>query len=99
MRLVKLIRIDNQANNICRPIFGARRNIVQPDGFPLILRDLCDNIGMLLIADEVQTGLRFTNKSFGVQHWNGFRERDKQRTTTWRAIVDVSDVRLLNSYT
>jgi len=42
---------------------------VPPDDFWPRLRQLCDHYGVLLIADEVQTGLGRTGKLFGVDHW------------------------------
>ena len=40
-----------------------------PDYFPRV-REICDRHGVLLIADEVQTGLGRTGKLFAVNHWN-----------------------------
>ena len=41
-----------------------------PDGFLTALRQLCDRQGILLIFDEVQTGIGRSGKMFACQHWN-----------------------------
>ena len=40
----------------------------EPDFLPR-LRDLCDQHGILLIADEVQSGTGRTGKMCAIQHW------------------------------
>jgi 4-aminobutyrate aminotransferase len=52
------------------PIQGEGGYHVSPPGFLRALRELCDRYGMLLVADEVQTGMGRTGKFFAVQHWD-----------------------------
>jgi 4-aminobutyrate aminotransferase len=54
---------------LLEPIQGEGGYIVPPDSFLPGLRDLCDRYGILLIADEVQSGLGRTGKMFAVEHW------------------------------
>ncbi len=39
-----------------------------PQGYLRVIRDLCDERGMLMIVDEVQTGFARTGRWFGFQH-------------------------------
>ncbi len=55
---------------VAEPIQGEAGAIVPPDDFWPRLRELCDYYGVLLIADEVQTGFGRTGKIFGVDHWD-----------------------------
>ncbi|MCG8548838.1 MAG: putrescine aminotransferase [Desulfobacterales bacterium] len=55
---------------VAEPIQGEAGAIVPPDDYWPMLRDICDHYGVLLIADEVQTGFGRTGKIFGVDHWN-----------------------------
>jgi len=52
------------------PVQGEAGAIVPPDDFWPRLRQLCDEYEVLLIADEVQTGMGRTGKLWGVQHWD-----------------------------
>lgn len=52
------------------PIQGEGGINLPPAGFLEGLRDLCDKQGLLLILDEVQTGMGRTGKWFAHQHWN-----------------------------
>jgi putrescine aminotransferase len=54
---------------VMEPIQGEAGAIVPPDDFWPRLRELCDAYGVLLIADEVQTGLGRTGTLWGVDHW------------------------------
>jgi 4-aminobutyrate aminotransferase len=51
------------------PIQGEGGYHVPPAGFLPALRSLCDKYGILLVADEVQTGLGRTGKLYAVEHW------------------------------
>jgi putrescine aminotransferase len=55
---------------IMEPVQGEAGAIVPPDDYWPRLRQLCDEYGVLLIADEVQTGLGRTGALWGVNHWN-----------------------------
>lgn len=52
------------------PIQGEGGYNVPPDDFLPALRELCDRHGMLLVADEVQSGMGRTGKLFACEHWN-----------------------------
>jgi acetylornithine/N-succinyldiaminopimelate aminotransferase len=52
------------------PIQGEGGVNLPPAGFIEGVRDLCDKNGLLLILDEVQTGMGRTGKWYAHQHWN-----------------------------
>ena len=56
------------AGVIVEPIQGEGGVRVAPDGFLKSLRSLCDELGLLLLVDEVQTGMGRTGAVFGYQH-------------------------------
>jgi len=51
------------------PILGEGGYVVPPAGFFPALRRLCDKHGILLIADEVQSGIGRTGKWWAIEHW------------------------------
>jgi acetylornithine/succinyldiaminopimelate/putrescine aminotransferase len=65
----KLIDAETAAI-LLEPIQGEGGVNLPPAGFLEGLRELCDRHGMLLIFDEVQTGMGRTGTWFAHQHWN-----------------------------
>ena len=55
---------------LIEPIQGEGGYLVPPDGFLQGLRELCDRHGILLIFDEVQSGIGRTGKMFAAEHWD-----------------------------
>ncbi len=60
---------DDTAAVLVEPVQGEGGYIVPPVGFLPALRELCDRYGMLLIADEIQSGFGRTGQWFAVDHW------------------------------
>jgi putrescine aminotransferase len=69
LEMCKKVGVDIAAC-IFEPIQGEAGAIVPPDDFWPRLRDMTTRYGVLLIADEVQTGLGRTGKLWGVDHWD-----------------------------
>jgi putrescine aminotransferase len=61
---------DKIAGVVMEPVQGEAGAIVPPDDFWPRLREICTRHGVLLIADEVQTGMGRTGRLFGVEHWD-----------------------------
>jgi len=55
---------------IFEPIQGEGGYIVPPEGYFQRLRKLAAKYHMLLISDEVQSGMARTGKMFAIEHWN-----------------------------
>jgi putrescine aminotransferase len=67
--ICKSVGIDIAAV-LFEPIQGEAGGIVPPDDFWPRVRELTKHYGVLLIADEVQTGMGRTGKLWGLDHWN-----------------------------
>ena len=58
----------NVAAIIVEPIQGTAGNVVPPPGYLKVLRRLADELGALLICDEMITGFGRTGKMFAIEH-------------------------------
>ncbi len=56
------------AGVIVEPIQGEAGVIIPPDSFLTGIREICDESGAFMIADEVQTGMGRTGKWLAIQH-------------------------------
>ncbi len=61
---------DDTAFIILEPIQGESGIHVAPDGFLQDVRKLCDDNEILLIFDEIQSGLGRTGRMWAADHWN-----------------------------
>jgi 4-aminobutyrate aminotransferase len=61
---------EHVAAIIVEPVLGEGGYLVPPPGFLPRLREITREHGILLIADEVQTGFGRTGEMFAVQHWD-----------------------------
>lgn len=56
---------------IFEPVVGATLGAAAPpQGYVARVAEICRNRGILLIADEIMSGMGRTGKPFAIQHWN-----------------------------
>jgi 4-aminobutyrate aminotransferase len=65
----KLAPAGEVAAIIVEPIQGEGGYVVPEDGFLQGLRRICDEHGILLIADEIQSGAGRTGRMWAIEHW------------------------------
>ena len=65
----RLVPADEFAAVIVEPIQGEGGYVVPDAAFLPRLREICDRHGILLIADEVQSGAGRTGKMWAIEHW------------------------------
>ena len=65
----KVVAANSVAAIIVEPILGEGGFVVPPRGFYDILQDIARRHGILLIADEVQTGFARTGRMFACEHF------------------------------
>ena len=66
----RLAPADEIAAIIVEPIQGEGGYIVPEDGFLQGLRELCDRHGIVLVADEIQSGAGRTGRMWATEHWS-----------------------------
>lgn len=68
-RLFKFhVQASRVAALIVEPVQGEGGYLPAPPGFLAALRDICDRHGILLVADEIQTGIGRAGKMYAVEH-------------------------------
>jgi 4-aminobutyrate aminotransferase len=65
----RLVKPNEIAAIVVEPVQGEGGYVVAPDGWLAYLRDLCTEHGILLVADEVQSGMGRTGTMWAVEHW------------------------------
>jgi ornithine aminotransferase len=60
---------ENTVAVLVEPIQGEAGIIVPPDDYLPRLREICTSRNVLLIADEIQSGLARTGRTFACDHW------------------------------
>ena len=60
----------NVAAIVVEPVVGTNGRIVPPPEYFPMVRQICDENDVLLIADEVMSGWFRTGKAFAMEHWN-----------------------------
>ena len=62
---------ENVSAFLAEPVSGATLGaVVPPDGYWARIREICDRHGVLLILDEIMTGMGRTGKWFAAEHWD-----------------------------
>ena len=92
----------NTVGFLVEPIQGEAGVIIPPDGYLAAARAICDEAGVLLIADEIQSGLGRTGRRFACDHEDvrarplparqGARRRESSRSRRSSATDEVLGV-------
>jgi ornithine--oxo-acid transaminase len=67
---IKEIGPENVAGFLFEPIQGEAGVVIPPEGYLKQIREICNKYNVLMIADEIQTGLGRTGKIFACEHEN-----------------------------
>ncbi len=63
------VAAEQTAAVVLEPILGEGGFVVPPPGYFAIISEICKKHGILLVADEVQTGVCRTGKFFAMEHF------------------------------
>jgi 4-aminobutyrate aminotransferase / (S)-3-amino-2-methylpropionate transaminase / 5-aminovalerate transaminase len=66
---VTQVAVETVAAIVLEPVQGEGGFIVAPEEFVVGVREICDRHGIVLIADEVQTGFGRTGRMFAMEHF------------------------------
>src|SRR5204863_871321 len=66
---VTTVAAENVAALVIEPVQGEGGFVVAPPEFLEGVRRICDDNGIVLVVDEVQTGFGRTGKMFGIEHY------------------------------
>lgn len=55
---------------LLEPVTGSSGVDIPPNGYLKRIREICDEFGILLIADEVYAGFGRTGRWFSIEHWD-----------------------------
>jgi 4-aminobutyrate aminotransferase len=64
----RLVEPEEVAAIVVEPVLGEGGYVVPPEGWLQYLRELCTRHGILLIADEIQSGMGRTGRLWAVEH-------------------------------
>ncbi|MEW6674015.1 MAG: 4-aminobutyrate--2-oxoglutarate transaminase [Thermodesulfobacteriota bacterium] len=66
---INYVAAESTAAVVVEPIAGEGGFITPPPGYFSKLMEICNEHGILFIADEIQTGMGRTGKMFAMEHW------------------------------
>lgn len=65
----RVVAADAVAAIIAEPVLGEGGFVAPPKEFFQIIREICTKYGIVMIADEVQSGIGRTGKFFAIEHY------------------------------
>lgn len=66
----KVVAPEEVAAIFVEPVQGEGGYIVPPDGWLQKIREICDKYDILMVADEVQSGIGRTGKLWAIENWD-----------------------------